>query len=435
MSEKNGKRPKKVGFLKEQIEAWNVFLESFGNLLPGGIGIYECSDIVRPLYLSQGVIQLCYDFPEDFFKQPEKSVEALLEQKDYQKLRQEIENFSTHGKVLDCTLNYRMAPKKKGWIWVRGKALAKSGKRIIFIVLILDVTKQQEIENELRIQHERYRILEETANEILFEVKIAEDVMTYSYKEIDGELIRRRVPHYSRMLAENPLVHPDYLDIFRQHLTLATRKKTEGTLEYLSKISGRGFEWHRLYYSSIEDESGNVSRIVGRIRNIHDEVLKRQQKEDELILGLDSNSAIQQRIRDSLEDSDLEDRHSVVIVSINNFKRTIEQNGVAWGDAAMHRVVDIIKQIIETKGTFGRLADGKVLLYFKNLPVEELDEIVEIIIQQIEMTDNKVADLNLTCSVGAVAVEGIADYTVLYQEAEEALHLAKITKGERYIRV
>ena len=35
----------------------------------------------------------------------------------------------------------------------------------------------------------------------------------------------------------------------------------------------------------------------------------------------------------------------------------------------------------------------------------------------------------------AAAVQGVVDYTFFYQEVEEALHIAKITRDERYVRV
>ncbi len=426
---------KRNSSLKEQVKAWNIFLKSFGDLLPGGIGLYEISDQVRPLYLSSGVIQMAYGFGEEFYKKAKENVKAVMPEKDYDKLHGELKEAIEHGKVMDCTLRYRMTPKKKGWAWVRGKIITKNRKKSLFIALILDVTKQKEIENELQVQNERYRILEETSDEILFEIRVDKDIMTYSYKEMNGSLIRRRVSHYSRSLLESPLVHPDYMEVFRRHLELAQSQRMEGQLEYLSKISGHGYEWHRVCYNSIADESGNVTRVIGRIKNVHDEVLRRQTEKDEFTFGMHSESGVQQRIRSGLENAELDDTHSLAIVAINHFKKRNKQNGVAWGDAAMRRLLGIMQQLIGGQGIFGRLPDGEVLVYFKNISENKLDEIMENIIVEIEKADNEVADLNLTCSIGAVMMAGVADYASFYQGAEEALHIAKITKDERYIRV
>lgn len=424
------------GGLKEQLEAWDIFLESFGNLLPGGIGVYEYTEAtVRPLYLSQGIKQLCYGFDEEFYEKSRNSIEYVLPEKEYCRLCKKVRESIENGTILDCTLRYYMTKKKSGWVWIRGKMVSRYEKRQIFICLILDVTKQKKIENELMIQSERYRLLEETSDEILFELDLIKDVLTYSYKEMDGGLIRKRVSHYTRMLQKEPLVHPDHMELFRNHLMRASGKKADGQMEYLSRISGHGFEWHRLCYNSIEDGSGNVTRIVGRIKNVHDEVLKRQRKKEVLAFGLQSYTGIRRRVQDILDNAELEDHHALVILCINHFKRIIEQNGVACGDAILHQTENIIQETAGESVVFGPLEDGRILLYFRNIPEEKLDETIHKIVFSIENSDYKVAGLNVACSIGAAMMQGAADYATFYQQVEEALHIAKITRGERYIRV
>ncbi len=58
-----------------------------------------------------------------------------------------------------------------------------------------------------------------------------------------------------------------------------------------------------------------------------------------------------------------------------------------------------------------------------------------MIAEEMEQDKNIVAGIVLVCSVGAEAIEGIMDFPFFQQQVEEALHIAKITKGERYIRV
>ncbi len=178
-----------------------------------------------------------------------------------------------NSKILDCVIRYYTSKNKKGWMWIRGRVMNEYRDRLVYIMVLLDVTAQKEMENELRIQNERYLLLEETSNEILFELKLNEDVLTYSYRELNGELNRRRISHYSKLMRENPLVHPEHRDMFQEQLLAASRGAVQNQMEYLSRISRNGYEWHRVYYKSVEDESGNVLRIIGRIRNIHDEVL------------------------------------------------------------------------------------------------------------------------------------------------------------------
>ncbi len=180
-------------------------MDAFGRLLSGGIGIYEITDKVRPLYLSEGVTQLCYGFNEEYLMSLEEPMKDLLTKKSYAVLEEKIAEAVEHETMLDCILTYYCAPKKKSWVWIRGYTISNTHKRKIFCAMLLDVTRQKKIENELQIQEERYRLLEETSNEILFEVNLPEDIMTYSYREMDGSLIRRRVPHYVKSLEGSSL--------------------------------------------------------------------------------------------------------------------------------------------------------------------------------------------------------------------------------------
>lgn len=422
--------------LKVQLEEWSKFLDVFGNLLPGGIGVYECADHVYPIYLSPGVLQLSDGFNNIFYHADrEGSEQSLLLDSETEKLEEAMREVLEHHKMLDCTLRYRKSPKKTGWVWIRGRLAEETGQRNIFLALILDVTKQKELESELTVQNERYRLLEETSNEILFELRVREDVLTFSYKEIGGELIRQRIPHYTKTLDKDPMVHPDYLDLFRKHLRTAMKHKTGGQFEYLSMISGHGYEWHRVYYSSLTDETGHISRIIGRIKNVHDEVVIRMKKQEEMEIGLNHPGGIRQKVWDSLENADFDDKHMLGIVAINHYKSIIEQNGVSWGDAALQEIADILQELLSDRAIMGNIQNGEMLLYGKNLPDEEIDKIMEAAGRELQQPEHRVAGITLSATIGVSVMYGIVDYASFIQEAEEALYLARITKGKQYIRV
>ena len=81
------------------------------------------------------------------------------------------------------------------------------------------------------------------------------------------------------------------------------------------------------------------------------------------------------------------------------------------------------------------MEDDRILIYFQNKSEEELDCILRGIINSVEQADYDVKGLQISCRIGVARMQGAVDYIMLYQEAEEALHIAKITKGENYIRM
>lgn len=252
--------------LREQLKACNKFLDTFWNLLPGGIGVYEFDGKkAYSIYLSPGLSCLCNGFEDAFYTKARQNAMSMLLEGEEVKLQDALQDVMENGMILDCTLRYRKTPKKNGWIWIRGKLVQDVGRRTVLVAVVLDVTNQKELESELQIQVERYRILEETSDEILFEINVAEDVLSYSFKEMDGELIRKRVTKYFQLLEEKSTIHPDYFDLFKKNMKIALSRSINGQMECLTQISGHGYEWHRICYSSLADENGHIVRIIGRI--------------------------------------------------------------------------------------------------------------------------------------------------------------------------
>ena len=76
-----------------------------------------------------------------------------------------------------------------------------------------------------------------------------------------------------------------------------------------------------------------------------------------------------------------------------------------------------------------------MMLYFKNAQPEKIDDAILHILDDMEKKKYQIADLTTTCSGAAVVRQGAVDVVSFMDETEEALHLAKITKGRRYIRI
>ena len=108
------------------------------------------------------------------------------------------------------------------------------------------------LENEVKLIRERYQILVETTSALLFEYKPDEDVMIFNYNFPDNKE-RKVIEDYHKYVEISPLVHPDHLKKFMDILEEASTVPMRGEMEYLSKVSGGEFQWHRTYYSSITD--------------------------------------------------------------------------------------------------------------------------------------------------------------------------------------
>lgn len=414
--------------------------QSFIDLLPGGMGIYEVEkNGITSVYASDGIFDLLTGYSEEEIKEISKHIEKLIYEKDMALLQKERQRAIEEKKMLDINVRYRKSPDRLGWLWIRGKVVKTGENRTIFMALLLEVSQLKKLETNLLIQQQRYHILEETSSDILFELKPDEDEMTYTLKEWDGTFSRKVVKKYMESLQERPMVHPDSIDEFKRRLQIAMMKPTSGEIEYLSSISGRGYEWHCCTYTSIADDSGHVESIFGRIRNIHDEVLKRKKKQKEkeidMATNLYHNHFLVSKIKEQMKASALDCGHTLILVGINHFSEIVKKNGHSGGDVAMTCVSRLFGEIFQDMQVFGRKGNDKFMVYISDGDDEKIDDNIKEFLALLTLPENKFADINISCSVGVASVVGHISYDELYEKAEEALYRAKITKGKDYIRI
>lgn len=156
----------------------------------------------------------------------------------------------------------------------------------------------RELENQFKVMKERYQILEETTTALLFEYKPREDVMIFNFN-FPNNKSRKVIEHYHEYMKVSPLVHPDHLPKFLSVLGKASQVPVRGELEYLSRVSGGEFQWHKTYYSSIAGKDGKVLSVLGRIHNIHELKTEAQQMihrvETDFLTGLYNKGAVMEK--------------------------------------------------------------------------------------------------------------------------------------------
>lgn len=411
------------------------------DLLPGGVGIYELGEReITTLYANEGIARLLEGYSEEDVREISRHADRLIYEKDMPILVEEVRLAEKEGRPVDCNVRYHRSPNTVGWLWIRGEQIKKrDDNRTIFFALLIDANRQKALEQDLLIQQERYRILEDTSSEILFEINPFKDEMAYSMKELDGTLSRKVIEHYLESLHNDSRVHPDFLEEYIALVDSAMCQPTSGKLEYLSKISGRGYEWHRLTYKSVADSSGRVMRVFGRTKCIHDEVLKQQvlhsQSDIDQMTNLYHNNFLVTQIKEKMKASAFDSKHTLILVGIDQFNKIVEQNGHSCGDIVIQKVSALFQQTVERLSVFGRKGNEKFMAYVEDEDDDMIDEKMKEFLSMFLLPENQVADISIKCSVGVATIVGPTEYEEIYEKADEALYLAKITKGTDYIRV
>lgn len=209
--------------------------------------------------------------------------------------------------------------------------------------------KIKALEAEIAIMRERYRILAETTPALLFEYRPDMDIMVYYYNFPDNHRTWT-VSDYRAYTVENSIIHPSHVRSVLKVLYKAAKSPAKGEVDYLSRISGDNYEWHRAYYSSVMDEEGRVITVVGRIQNIHESVTERHalmhRMETDALTGLYSREAAAEKIQKWIQSNPTAEAYMIMVVidNVNDINKTY---GHAAGDDVLKQTARLLRQYFE----------------------------------------------------------------------------------------
>lgn len=127
-----------------------------------------------------------------------------------------LKTFREHAQKNDSLkAEYRILRKDGGtsWIYLRAKRVGEWEGYPLFQGVFIDITQQKNIIRALEMEQQRYNVITEITEEILFEQDIATDTLTFSsnFEKLFNR--PRSIEHYLRDKHFLEIVHPDDLHL------------------------------------------------------------------------------------------------------------------------------------------------------------------------------------------------------------------------------
>lgn len=387
----------------------DLYYQLFNNLYDG-LSIFEVKDNkVKALYLNERYFDTVGYTKEQYIPYVDNITVTLFEKDEEEIFRLAEESIKTGKPFYYEAQGYRF-DNSVGWFSIRARVvdfIKSSGT--VFLASITDVSDRKHLENKLAVDRERYRILEETTSEFLFEYIIAEDKMIFS----PGKNIPEKViENYNMFVRKSPLVYEGDIDIFISALNKACHKKIRGCVEYRTRvIDETQFKWCRTYYSSVADEHGNVISVLGRIQDISDEISRINQiqhlaETDNLTDMLNKTAAVEKI------ESEIENRNGsgfMIVADIDNFKYINDRYGHNQGDVTLKNTAELLKKHF-SDGIIGRFGGDEFIIYIYDVSEAELHDKAEQLLKETKSTFYTAAPLEnpsvtekyaVTLSIGA----------------------------------
>ena len=278
--------------------------------------------------------------------------------------------------------------------------------------------KMKELEkmnDELMMREARYRVLAETVQGILFEYFPRTDTMVFSYN-LPHNRKTKEVAGYSSYMKKTPMVHSDHIPAFAQALQGAVSKEKEGSLEYLSAISGGGYRWHRAHYKSVTGADGKVASVMGRIADIHAEVLEREkmnyQAQIDAVTGLYRKELVFEKMEELVKEAP-ESEFYFSLIDLDDFKAINDRHGHQYGNKILKEAADAILGIYVEDSVVGCFGGDEFVALSKNVSAREVQKKAEVLIDRVP------------CSVGIVPWEKGMSLTDVFDWADDNMYEAK----------
>lgn len=292
----------------------------------------------------------------------------------------------------------------------------------------------RELENQFKVMEERYQILVETTDALLFEYRPDEDKMIFTYNFADNKS-RKVIENYHAYVKATPLVHPDHLKKFMSVLTKAASMPVQGELDYLSKVSTGEFQWHRTYYSSIADKQGKIIRVIGRIHNIHESETERQNMihrvETDFLTGLYNKEAAMSKISHWMKQNSTREAH-MIMLDLDDFKNINDIYGHTFGDEILKSTAQILLTCFDEHAILSRFGGDEFVIFVKEDSVRVVESRIDKVMQKMEQ-EGKRLSLSLSCSAGISArMSKYDDFEDMFNRADNAMYQAKKRGKDRY---
>lgn len=309
-----------------------------------------------------------------------------------------------------------------------------------FLAASWDINDRKKMEDEIRLQTERYKLMEEAANELPLDYDVEKDCLKIN----DAMKKMYRISQDETRAEEvQKVLHEEDQEKFREVLKAAKEQELEGVFEYRVAIGSQDsiqrYIWHRARYKSVLGNSGKVIRIIGRIYNIDKEKRIHSQLEEKARRDPMTKLLNKQALREEIEEffsEKPEGIHAFMVIDIDNFKKINDTFGHFFGDAIIKEIADKIMERFRGMDIIGRVGGDEFVVCMKYTTVEHAKAKAASLCESVQKKyiGNR-AERTVTCSVGiSFFGEDGMDYETLFRKADMAMYQAKV-KGKNGYQV
>ncbi len=368
------------------------------------------------------------DFPRDGIRSGYSDAHSNIHPNDLAYVKQAL---SSHirGKSQHFESTYRLQNDADGWIWVldQGKVVEFDGETPIRMAGTLkNITEIKDAEQRLSVIAKSFEnisdavwILDANLNYVVIN-KAFETITGYSEEDVIGST-----------MDENAIDGMNQ-DFYKKLRAILDKKGTwHGELEAI-RSNGSVYPIE-ININVVRDNDGNIINYVG----VFSDITYRKRAEKELrrlattdqLTNLPNRNTFHSEVEMILSHSDSSQRHALLFIDLDNFKRINDSLGHGVGDELLIRVAEILGKIVNTeKDMVARFGGDEFIVFLQNIEAWNLaagtaQQILDRFAHTLQLSANEVI---VSPSIGIVMYpENGETAEELLRNADTAMYYAK----------
>ena len=263
---------------------------------------------------------------------------------------------------------------KKYWMQVTLSKAVHAGKSTVSAVFV-DVSALKATQDKLVRAQDRYRIVTELSNDVMFEYDYKNDVLklserfslVYGRGNVIGSF-RKEINSIAKM------IHPeDRRDSLEQ--ILRTKRIGANDIQLRLLDANGEYQWCRILYRVVCNEEGIPMRAIGKISNIsifkkEIEELDRASKTDSLTGAY--NKMATKEVIDEYIQKHKDGMHMLLMVDVDDFKKVNDNYGHQNGDEVLMYAIRNLRENYKDGEIIGRVGGDEFVVFIGEVTNREL---------------------------------------------------------------
>lgn len=421
---------------KGKIEDAKQEFNAVASNIPGGVFRYN-AETGEIDYISEKTLEF-FGYSEDEFRKTTKNLfYNMIYEEDKASVLENISNQIEIGNHIEQEYRILTNGNKIKWIYESGNLVTDHfGKKWFYIVLI-DITNQKNIQEKIKESEERYRLVLDFSDNIVFEWNMIKDRTEFSnIKQKDFVCPLYQDNFFKSIESCNYIYEQDKL-VFISLLKSAKDKKHKlvGKIR-LIKNDGE-YVWMRINAVTTFNSENIPIKVTGIFINIDSEIKEKLNFQNKALkdsLTKLYNKKASEEYTDKILNDFSSQIHAFIIVDVDDFKSVNDTYGHLAGDETLIEISKRLKSNFRADDVIGRIGGDEFIILVRNLKNKEdieipLGNLLRKIREPIIYNDLKI---KITCSIGVSFSVNNKSFKELYKKADKALYQTKRNGKNKY---